>query len=147
MSTHVCYLCEMAVAEYLRGKDLGVGAIYEGIFRRDISSDEHEIKEYPCVITACQSAQMNPEQSGNWRAMVNVSVYSNADDTSAVGHHQLVTAVYDSLLTDTIAKDLSALDGFTAFLVLPQEQGWDIQERSWVSSLSLQIECAGKNIE
>jgi len=147
-STNICYLVERAVATFLRGCDLLEDLpVYEGIYQPNPNADEHETKDYPHIVVACQEAVMTPDIGFNWLATVAVSVVSNADDTSAATHHQRVTAVYDWLVTDTLAQDMTdALDDFTAFLVVPQRQLWEIEDRSWKSTYEFQTHCCGSDI-
>jgi hypothetical protein len=147
-STNILYLCEVAIAQYLRSLSLTrVVGIYEGIYQPDVESEAEQTKDYPHVVVACQRAEMPPEIAFNWRVTAEVSVVSNADDTTAAGHHLNVTEVFNSLITDTVAADISAaLGDFTAFLVVPQSQTWDIEERSWKSTYTMQIDCCGADI-
>ena len=147
-STNICYVCEQAIATFLRSLDYtSIVGIYEGIYQPDVESESEGTKDYPHVVVACQRAEMPPDIGWVWRVTAEVSVVSNADDTTAAGHHVNVTEVFDALITDTIAGNLtSAIEDFTALQVVPQGQTWEIEERSWKCTYTMAVDCCGSDI-
>ena len=138
-------LVQNALATFLKTQNLGdipVAQVYRGIQHEIDDQVEKQILA-PCIICNCQESEFIANYSGNQTAKATISVVSNADDTSHDDHQQRVTIVWNLLLTDTIAADLSnAISDFTASLVVPKEQGWEIAGRRWISHLNLAINCA-----
>jgi hypothetical protein len=124
-------------------------SIYSGIQNAagEADEDEESTMVLPCVVCLCQSATIEMLQGYNWRCQASVTVRSNADDTTADAHHSSAAEVFNTLTTDTIAADLSSsLADFTAFLVIPTSQSWDIRDRSWESIINFDVCAVGSDI-
>lgn len=119
-----------ALKTYLDGKSISFEpTIYTGISNEKIV--------LPAVICQCQSARAEfANLTGNWVASCVVMVKENAHDTSEETHFAHMAEVFDHIMTDTIAVDLSsAASDFTCQLVVPTAQSYDIEDMSWVARI------------
>ncbi len=119
-----------AIKTYLEGKSLSFEpTIYTGISNEKIV--------LPAVVCQCQSARAEfANLTGNWICSCAVILKENAHDTSEETHVYHATEVFDNIITDSIAADLSAATtGFACGLVVPTAQAYDIEDMSWVARL------------
>lgn len=150
---YICDKVQRAITAYLQGQTftrIASSAIYKGIQRTPASTASALTeRSNPRIECICQRATAENQSfvDGCWIATVTVRIVDNADDATDDQHHADVAEVLAVLVTDTIAADLStALADFTAFLVTPQDQTWEIAGRSWVGQLSFQVHCVGSDI-
>jgi len=118
--------------------------IYKGIERPSAtqSADVEPRRLVPAIICTCQQAEAEANYSGSWNGTAVISIQMSADDTDEDTFHAQCAQVYDAIITDTIAADLtSAMTGnpFTAQMVVPKSSRWSIQERTWVKELTLEV--------
>jgi len=102
----------------------------------------------PRVVCLCSEANVTAAPfSGNWTCKLDILVRTNADDTSPDSHFDVAGDVFSKFFSTTTASDLSgALSDFHVFLVVPQRQTYGREDRSWVSIITLTIECCGMDI-
>lgn len=144
--------CARAFAAWLQSKtftDIPKDQIYRGIENPSSAegNPDANVRKLPCVVCRCQSANQFPKFSGNWNVIAEVMVSSSAADSTEDQHHDRADEVFETLLTDTIKDDISsALDGFTAFLVVPLDQGYRLNDRTWESWMSFEVHCCPSDI-
>lgn len=100
----------------------------------------------PAVVCQCQQATASVAFEGNWAATLRIEVRSNADDTTQDEHHDRAGEVFGVFMTSRanyVVNMSNATIGFTCQELIPMEQGWELNDDSWVSYLVLQVECAG----
>jgi hypothetical protein len=151
-SNYITDKVQSALRAFLRSQTFGSipdDQIYKGIENATVVSDETipSTRKVPCIECICQTAATVDEHYLNWLADAEIRIRTNADDTTEDEHHEICSGVLNTITTDTIAEDLSAaLLDFTVFLVNFTMQGWELVDRSWVSTLRFQIHCAGSDI-
>ena len=121
--------------------------VYEGwtpAVYRGISSGTRTL---PCIICDCRVAE--PEDldgwSGNWKAEVRIIVVEQANDTTHDEHLEHAGEVFDKIVTDTPAADINLAAGafLTVHKLTPGAASYDINERTWESSLQIELLCSG----
>ncbi len=151
-STYICQKVQQALKAYLDAQTWTTTFnVYKGVEAPAVDwDDEGKLKPdraYPCVVCLCQDAKQDPPFANNWIAEVAVNVYNNADDTTEDQHHAMMQEIMDKVYTTTIAADLSAaLADFTAFMLIPDRQSWDVEDRSWRGSFTFQLHCCGSDV-
>lgn len=144
-ANNITQLCQVAARNFLRNEGLSFIADVAASIRSGITSEDIGL---PVVVCQCLRAQAAVPFEGNWSAALRIEVRSNADDDpDGAKHHENAGELFAKFMTATAAVDMSGLAGFTAQFVLPVEQGWDLNDRSWVSFLSLQVECCGSDFD
>lgn len=117
-------------------------SIYAGIDDENLTN--------PRIICRCQEANILEEApfSGNWIARLEIVVRSNADDIEPDAHFDLAGHAFSVFFTGTEVTDLSAaIPDFTVFQIVPRRQTYDLEGRSWVSILTLDVACCGSTIQ
>ena len=150
----ICYKVQAALKAYLQTKtysSIPVAQIYAGIENTTSAEneDEEEVILLPSVVCVCQTAGVGTAttMSGSWEASAMVTVKGSAHDATASEFEAMAQAVFNDICTDSIATDLSsALADFTAFLVLPTSQSWNVTGESWEASMGFTIYCCGSDI-
>lgn len=133
------------------GVSLEEASIVKG-FQRTATIDEEKKLEtklpLPCATVSCMNAVAeSAESSGNWIAELHVELRSKVFDTSDAAHQAMAEELFAFFFSSTIAADLSsALDGFTAFLVLPAQQARAVDNNCWVSRARFTVRCCGSDI-
>jgi hypothetical protein len=102
----------------------------------------------PSIVCSCVTA--NDEEdfaSGNWIADLVVEFRSKSFDGSDSSNKAMAEEAFTFFFSTTIAADLSgALAGFTAFLVVPQQQTRAIENNVWISRAAFAVHCCGSDI-
>jgi hypothetical protein len=102
-----------------------------------------DTKVLPAVIVQCATA--DHEQvgfaTGNWIASAEIQIRENADDTSEDAHLDHAGDVCDAFVAESVASDITtAAAGVLAVnMCRPMTQSYQIQDRSWVSTLTLML--------
>lgn len=118
--------------------------IYKGL-ERPVATKDSDVeprKLVPAIICTCQQAEAEANFSGSWNGTAVISIQMSADDTDEDTFHAQCAQVYDAIITDTIVGDLnSAMTGlpFTAGMVVPKSSRWNIEGRTWVKELTLEV--------
>lgn len=158
MSIYICSKVQSAIRAFLAaqtftkkdgdGQVLDSDHIVEGIQRDTQTEGEEQARLLPCCICICQTATSESTHfSGNWVADATVEVRTKAWETTESQHHDIAAEVLEYLSTDEIADNLSsAMTDFTAFQVVPVEQGWTITSNTWISRYRFTIKCCGSEI-
>ena len=142
-ANNITQLCQKAVKSYLDSEDLSFITDEESQIMAGIASTELML---PAVIIQCQRASASVAFEGNWSATLRVELRSNADDTTQDQHHDNAGELFGKFMisqSDARLALSSSTLGFTCQQLLPQDQGWDINDDSWVSFLVLQVDCCG----
>ena|SRR5688572_3957611 len=102
----------------------------------------------PRIVCLCREANVTDVPfSGNWIARLEIVVRSNADDSSIEEHFDRAGEAFDLFFTDTTLEDLSsAIPEFTAFQIVPDRQTYEREDRSWVSTMTMELACCGSVI-
>lgn len=142
-ANNITQLCQKAAKAFLDSEDLSFITDEETQIVTGIESSDLML---PAVICQCQSAQSAVPHEGNWSAVLRIELRSNSTDTHQDDHHEHAGELFSKFMT-SIAAGRAFLSnqslGFTAQHVTPMQQGWEINDSSWVSFLILQVECAG----
>jgi hypothetical protein len=140
---NICYLLQKAARLFLTTETLSFvdgPHIFQGLSALTVSN--------PRVVCQCIKAIADTQFEGNWLGTLRIYLYANADDTAEDTFHAYAGELFAKFMTGTAETNLSAaLDNFTAQFVLPLEQGWGIQDRTWFSYLDLQVNCCGSDID
>lgn len=149
-SNSITHKVQLAARNFLRNEGLSFVAdvresIRSGIVGADVS--------LPLIVCQCARATAEATNEGNWSCSLRIEVRTNADGEDGEGgedlqqsHHDRAGEVFGKFMTATAKTDLSdALQDFTAQFVIAEEQGWDLNDRSWVSFLVLRVECCGSD--
>lgn len=142
---------QKAFCAYLKGLTLDAiesSSIYRGIENstKSESEDPPESRVLPCVIIECNRATESLQDSGNWTARVRVVCRSNADDTTEDEHHDFASEIFSNVFHAEIKTDLNSQDDFTVLQVRADEQGYDLEDRSWVSYMIMAVECCASDL-
>jgi len=113
-----------------------------------LTGTDDATKTVPNVVCACES--IGPEQpygSGNFPANAQVTVNSNADDTTLAVHRSRVAAVFDELRQDDVAATISAnLAAFHCFGATCEGMGKENTENSYSDWIRLNLYCCASDI-
>lgn len=143
---------QLALQSWLQSQAIGDIAdeqVYCGIENTAALTDEatETVRVIPCVICRCENSRIENYGTGNWTASARVEVHVSADDYTDAQNQTFANTVWDVLITDSIAADLtSALADFTAFVVRIESHGYSIEERTWVNYLEMEIDCCASDI-
>lgn len=165
---------QRALQAYLRtaitaaiAESLGITDARQQVVRGIAASD----LKLPRVVCHCQVGRHDPITSGNWRVTAAVEWIESAaalleavqkgenpvseDDAPAASedlHLERAGTLFNLIMTDSIAADLSAaLDDFTCFQMVPQEQGYSLDQgdpakMSWRGYLQFELEVCGSDV-
>jgi hypothetical protein len=142
-ANNITQLCQKAAKAFLDSEDLSFITDEETQIVTGIASGDMGL---PMVICQCQQAQAAEAYEGNWSATLRIELRSNCNDTDQDDHHANAGELFGKFMTSvaTGRAFMSNEDlGFTAQQVLPVQQGWEVNDESWVSYLILQVECCG----
>jgi hypothetical protein len=145
---NIAQLVQKALQAYLRTQALSFIESNEQIYTSIL--DRSAIT--PNVLCKCSKARCVNTQEGNWKAFVEMELRENADpesddSTPADDHHEHAGELFSKFATGTVETDLSAaLDNFSCFQFIRQEQGWRVDGRLWVSYLTLELDVCGSDI-
>ena len=142
-ANNITQLCQKAVKAYLDGEDLSFITDAETQIVGGISAEELSLSS---VVIQCQRASASVAFEGNWQATLRVELRSNSDDTTQDQHHENAGELFGKfMISQSDAREALSNEalGFTCQFLLPQDQGWDLNDGSWVSFIVLQLECAG----
>lgn len=159
MANNITQLVQRAALAYAQSVGITtvpVSQIYKGLDDQALRLPRavFQCQRATRMITSISSSGMGQAFDGMWEAELRVIVRSQGDDSNEEEHHNRATEIFDAFLTETITADLSdALteEDFTATMVTPVEQSWDIDgdvegRRSWRSELVLNVRCCGAAI-
>jgi hypothetical protein len=142
-ANNITQLCQKAAKAFLDSEDLTFITDEESQIVTGIAPDGLML---PNVTCQCQNAQSAVPYEGNWSATLRIELRSNCNDTPQDDHHEWAGELFGKFMTTvaTMRTNLSSEAlGFTAQSVVPMQQGWEINDGSWVSFLILQVECCG----
>lgn len=107
-----------------------------------------EDRALPHVECICTDAAPEKEDEGNWIATLTINIRTNIDDTPTIAQHRAQAGeVFSYFNTFTLADDLTAaLADFTCWKKHDGPAGYTIVGRSWVSHLTLTLDCCGSDI-
>jgi hypothetical protein len=142
-ANNITQLCQKAAKAFLDSEDLSFITDEETQIVTGIAAGDFAL---PMVVCQCQQAESAVPYEGNWSAVLRIELRSNCNDVAADDHHTNAGELFGKFMTSVAAgrafmsnEDL----GFTAQQVTPVQQGWEVNDESWVSYLILQVECAG----
>lgn len=163
-ANNITELVQESVCDFIRTLNLGdidPANIYAGISRGhdrqadpdpqtpdDTVETQEDGLRLPAVVVNCTAAAPEIPFEGNWKCAVEVMVMSNADDTLQADHLARAGNIFAGFAVLNAAYLISvaaqtAQHAFTAFLVTPGQQSYQLQERAWVSVQLLEIDCCG----
>jgi hypothetical protein len=129
---------------YLQSQDLSFiedDAIVGGI------SKVSEVR--PLVVVQTIHATAEVPFTGNWDVDFVVELRENADDTEEDDHHARAGELFSVFLANErdVADAISAAyTGFQCQFLLPKEQSFRLQDRSWISQMSFGAHCCGRDL-
>jgi len=144
-ANNITRLVELASRDYLRSAGLSQpesASILGGFDDDDLPT--------PRVVLTCNNA----EPDGNadnavWSCTLEVKVISQCDDKTEDEHHELAGEVFSQFMigrTETSDALSAAYSGFLCQDILPAGQSKSIEERRWVSVLTLRVICNGSDL-
>ncbi len=144
-ANNITRLCELAARQYL--KSVGISSIIPQSILGGFDDDDVPT---PRVCCTCNQAEPDgPQDEGVWACSLEVKVVSNCDDKTEDEHHQLAGEVFSTFMAGrTITADAlsAAYPDWDCADIYPTGQTKDIQERRWVSVLTLRVVCSGSQI-
>jgi len=103
-----------------------------------------EEKTTPRITVTGQGGQETPQASGNFTVPLSIEVRSNANDKTLAEHRALCTTVLGVMSEDDIATQMSAAtSGFHAFGFSNRNFSERVDEKSWVTEMTMDVYCAG----
>jgi len=141
---------QRAAMLYLQGAALTLldaAQVYQGLDTQDL--------QLPRVVCSCKQAEAFLNFDGLWDAELNVTVRTNAKDTTEEEHHLLAGEICSRFMTASIADDMSSAiqaegEDYTAQFVVPKSTQWDLSQdegkQSWVSRMTFSVKCCGSTI-
>lgn len=142
-ANNITQLCQKAVKAYLDNEDLSFITDEESQIMAGIASTDLML---PAVIIQCQRASASVAYEGNWQATLRIELRSNANDTPQDEHHSNSGELFGKFMISQADGRIALSNedlGFTCQQLTPQDQGWDLNDDSWVSFMVLQVECCG----
>lgn len=142
-ANNITQLCQQAAKVYLDSEELSFVADNETQIVTGIFSDDLTLTT---VVCQCQNADAAVPYEGNWSATLRIELRNNADDVTADEHHAMAGELFSKFMVSVADGRLNLSNqtlGFTCQQLLPTQQGWEINDGSWVSFLLLQVECCG----
>jgi hypothetical protein len=103
----------------------------------------------PCVICEAGNAVPPPglQFTGLQTVDLTLTVRSNKSDSTPTQHEARAAAIFDALVTDTAAADLSAgASDFTAFMVEFGQSSQSVEDDSHLSEMTFRVTCCPSNI-
>lgn len=104
-------------------------------------------KTLPAVICECATAEHEQVgfATGNWIATAEIRLRENADDTTEAQHLSHAGELFDVIVTDGLAADLTtaAAGDLTVSVFVPQTMSYSIVDRSWESVLQIKLVVKG----
>jgi hypothetical protein len=147
---NVTQLTQKAMVAFLQGQALAtVVNFYRGIEGADTQASGSETvkRSLPCVVCDAAGAVPGPViKSGNWWVTAVVHVMTQTDDETETTHAARCAEVFGNFMNTGIEAALSALSGYTAFMVIPEGQNHAELSRMWDSTLTLRIYCCPSDI-
>lgn len=121
------------------------------LFSRGPAGDNLDIEvdstPLPKIVVSVERADVTVPYSGGWNAQVTIELTSNADDTTAGDHDAHFAEIGELFMDQSSARDaLSLLDGITVYMAVVRSQSNSFSERSFVSALTVEMECAEKAV-
>lgn len=131
---------EKALASYLRplaGLPVASASVFTGI--------EDDSRVLPCVVVHCVAASPSNPQIGIWIAEVNVTLQSNADETTESQHLANSEALFDLVGKDSLAALLSqdTSDAFYCYGAELSGMQTAFVDRRWETTISFKLTCSG----
>ena len=144
MATKLRNPLETAFSGVISAASVGTSNIYKGFSSGD--------KALPCVICSAKSVEEEPLFSGNYRAVVEISVKGiGALDADAVdpltAFDTLCSLVYDAIRIDDLATQLMANSvGLTVWSASAGTKvSWDTDEDCFVERYEVEIYCCPRD--
>ena len=142
-ANNITQKAQLAAKAFLDGEDLSFITDEDQQIRTGIASDDLLL---PGVVCQCAIAQSATPYEGNWQAVLRIEVRSNSTDTDHEEHQEYAGEVFSKFMDSPVNARQhlsSAAIEFTCQQLVPMQQGWELNDESWVSFLTLQIDCAG----
>jgi len=142
-ANNITQLCQKAAKAYLDSEELSFITDEESQIVTDIYGEGIML---PCIICQCQNAQAEVPYEGNWSATLRIELRENCDDTGQDEHHANAGELFEKFMVSVADGRLAMSNeslGFTCQQLLPTQQGWEVNDGSWVSFIVLQVECCG----
>ena len=142
-ANNITQLCQKSIQAFLFTQNLSFITDNESQILTGIASADMML---PAVVVQCGNAIHSVPYEGNWTATARIEIHSNASDTTQDEHHERAGEVFGLFMTSVAdaRQNLSSADlGFTAQQVTATQQGWEVNDDSWVSYLMIEVECAG----
>jgi hypothetical protein len=143
---------ESAIVTFLKTQtftDIPAAQIYRGIEHDAAESSENytQTRILPCIVVSCPASTASDPTSGNRMVVPEISVQSQADDSTNAAHLTRCAQVFAVVATTTFAASISAaLADFYCFFAVPADGGSRIEERSWASFVTMRMMVCGADI-
>lgn len=131
-------------------EDLGIAVevrrqgVTDNVPLRVFTGLEEEDKELPSVTLAALNGQEFPQSSGNFTLTLSATVRTNADETDLAEHRRLCESALAPLMDADTETNLSAAEPDFGCLGISNRQSMErIEDRAWVTELSLDAYCCG----
>jgi len=95
----------------------------------------------PQMTIWAQDGREMPQDSGNFMVTVNCELRANADDTTLPDFRTLSATAFAPLMSDGLASEASGATGFHAFGITERQMRANVQDRSYISTLSMNVYC------
>jgi hypothetical protein len=103
-----------------------------------------QVKTLPRLTVAASSGPEFPQDSGNFTVQLSAEFRSNADDTTEQEHASYSELALAPLMSDELATELSEHgDEFTVFGISNRQANHGVEERSFVSTLTMDVYSCG----
>jgi len=141
-ANNITRLAELAVQAYLRSCEL------DGIDPESILAGMDDGRVViPRIL--CNSPEAQPDghpDDAVWQCRVDIDVINACDTSTENAHHEMAGAVFSQLMAGrtATADAISAIAaGFQCEDIFPIAQSKKVDDRKWVSTLSLNLKCIG----
>jgi hypothetical protein len=100
----------------------------------------------PALICRAEQGDELPQGTGNFNMQLTLQVQSSADDTQLASHRNFFASVVDLFTDSTVATGLSALTDFHAMGTFNPRFNEEIQDRAYVSELTITVYCCATDL-
>lgn len=104
----------------------------------------HEEKELPCIVVAAVNGNETPQGSGNYMLSLMVEIRSAPKDNNIDEHRALCRAALGCFSQEDSNDQLSgAAADFHVFGITNRQSRESVEERTWVTEMTMECYCAG----
>lgn len=131
-----------------------VAGISRGYQVSPSSEDQDASVPLPRIVVHSANAPQLAHLTGSWRPNLTVELHESADDTTEMNHLAHADALMDVLMDTDLAALVTAAAAaadpvipLTVQLAVVNEQGCEIRERRWISTVTLTMDVVCRAIE